>query len=431
MLKNLSIRAKLILMAVPLGIITVITVIYFSTIINSNFLTSETVFYEQLYGASSSILNADRDFYQAYVAELQILAYNGYVDETTISGYLDDYTKNATQVKEGVDSIKALVEKYPEVGSFNSDGRTINALVDSFYTDYNGWLSAYSPSEGTGDMLTHITYFESARECLNGISEVIENYAIEEKDILEAQNKRSIFIASIIVFILLVIDCIFCIFIIRYIRINIVKVSNAISNIADRNLTEKVQPIEGRDEIAQLSIAAGKLQKQFIAMIELLRTSSGELSSSSNLMANNTKESVSSMHNIDNAASELANTATQTAQDIENISSEIITLTSMTEQSSDTTIALADACNDIEKITNNGMETVKELTDITDQNVIAFENIFESIDGIDERTKKIGVASDMITSIAKQTNLLSLNASIEAARAGEAGKGFAVVADEI
>ncbi len=80
--------------------------------------------------------------------------------------------------------------------------------------------------------------------------------------------------------------------------------------------------------------------------------------------------------------------------------------------------------------TNNASETSNISSAMED--VVNFcESMKSSFDKINELLIQLGENNENITSIAAQTNLLSLNASIEAARAGEAGKGFAVVASEI
>ena len=80
------------------------------------------------------------------------------------------------------------------------------------------------------------------------------------------------------------------------------------------------------------------------------------------------------------------------------------------------------------------MDTSKTMESFVDNTLNTSKiamSLVETMDTIDvEVNSIIGILTE-IESIAKQTNLLALNAAIEAARAGEAGRGFAVVADEV
>ncbi len=141
-------------------------------------------------------------------------------------------------------------------------------------------------------------------------------------------------------------------------------------------------------------------------------------------------------------ASQVAEQVTVAVEDIsrgaasqaENVESSVNNTNEMGDSIDDITERvehLTSAANDMLIGANRTVQTLDNLINKNDSVMKSMKDINAQINLTNDSVKDIAEASNVITSIAEQTHLLSLNASIEAARAGEYGKGFSVVASEI
>ncbi|HWQ67852.1 MAG TPA: methyl-accepting chemotaxis protein [Methanospirillum sp.] len=101
---------------------------------------------------------------------------------------------------------------------------------------------------------------------------------------------------------------------------------------------------------------------------------------------------------------------------------------SSVSRKADSVAALSQEANEFAK---SGMELVKKSDHSMAEITKSSEHVDTIVKDINVQMNEIGKIVRVISDIANQTNLLSLNAAIEAARAGEAGRGFAVVASEV
>ncbi len=186
-----------------------------------------------------------------------------------------------------------------------------------------------------------------------------------------------------------------------------------------------------KDEIGLMSRALTSLREQLVNVVMAIRENGNALIASAEALNSGAADTNTTMEQVENAVNDIANGATNQAEETQEATENVILIGDMVKDTSKTVEELMVSANDMKRANENAQQILSALRDINRQSGEYIDVIAKQTEVTNESALKIGEATKLITDIANETNLLSLNASIEAARAGEQGRGFAVVASEI
>lgn len=213
----------------------------------------------------------------------------------------------------------------------------------------------------------------------------------------------------------------------------LIKAKEALQHLSEGNLNIRVAEdvVKRDDEIGDIGRATIDLIQRLREIVEKLLKTSGDLFEAGNSLDTMAASTSVATEEISRAFNGISKGAVSQAEEIDSASAQIASIGQLIDEIVNNVGSLTKTSNDMSAAGDASTRTMVNLSESNDRTSEAITSIGRQIRLTDESIKQISEATELITSIASQTNLLSLNASIESARAGEAGKGFAVVASEI
>ncbi len=216
------------------------------------------------------------------------------------------------------------------------------------------------------------------------------------------------------------------------------KISNPIDNImpaitlaSKGDLTQEIKIVKSRDILEDFT----RIFVAFTGNVRTFMVKSKELTGSLLELSTSIEETGIFIKNSSSENAEMLKDSTMMVAGFSHSFSEIADVSQIqytrVKDYEVTINSLNDSMQTVSSSAQNVVESMKRVEIGAEEGAALVENTFQGMQNIENFYERINNVILLISDIADQVNLLSLNASIEAARAGEYGRGFAVVAEEI